>query len=65
MATHCCPKMTIFQVFVDSSIEGAKHPKQAALAWNALLLPAAAVVKKYTWAFFHTPDRREAGFTEQ
>lgn len=30
---------------MDSSIEGAKHLKQAALAWNALLSPAVAVVK--------------------
>lgn len=45
MTRHICPKLAIFQVFVDTSIEGAKHRKQAALAWNALPSPAVAVVK--------------------
>lgn len=37
--------LQFFQAFVDASIEGAKHPKGAALAWNALLSPAIAGVK--------------------
>lgn len=45
---------------MDSSIEGAKHLKQAALAWNALLSPAVAVVKNirgHSYALL-TEDRR-------
>lgn len=42
---HRCPKIVTFQVFLDTGIESAEHLKEAALAWNALLSPAVAVVE--------------------
>lgn len=44
MTTHCF-QVAIFQGFADTRKAGAEHQEQAALPWNALLLPAAAVVK--------------------